>query len=81
MCSFCFYLHESVKNKKIHKLYKDIVIKENIILKKLADVNQVDFVDTYNLIPKTDKNFVDTVHFTHLGMKLLAAEISKKIKI
>lgn len=81
LCSFCFYLHESVKNKKIHKLYKDIVIKENIILKKLADVNQVDFVDTYNLIPKTDKNFLDTIHFTHSGMKLLAAEISKKIKI
>ena len=81
LCSFCFYLYESVKNKKIHKIYKDIVIKENIILKELAEVNQIDFVDTYNLIPKTDKNFVDTVHFTPSGMKLLAAEISKKIKI
>ena len=81
LCSFCFHLHESVKNKKIHKIFKDIVIKENTILKELAEDNQIDFVDTYNLIPKTDKNFVDTVHFTHLGMKLLAAEISKKIKI
>ena len=81
LCSFCFYLHKSVENKKIHKIYKDIVIKENIILKELAKDNQIDFVDTYNLIPKTDKNFLDTVHFTHLGMKLLAAEISKKIKI
>ena len=81
LCSFCFYLHKSVENKKIHKIYKDIVIKENIILKELAKNNQIDFVDTYNLIPKTDKNFLDTVHFTHLGMKLLAAEISKKIKI
>lgn len=81
LCSFCFHLHESVKNKKIHKIFKDIVIKENIILKELAEDNQIDFVDTYNLIPKTDKNFVDTVHFTHLGMKLLATEISKKIKI
>ena len=81
LCSFCFHLHESVKNKKIHKIFKEIVIKENTILKELAENNQIDFVDTYNLIPKTDKNFVDTVHFTHLGMKLLAAEISKKIKI
>ena len=81
LCSFCFYLHKSVENIKIHKIYRDIVIKENIVLKELAKVNQIDFVDTYNLIPKTDKNFLDTVHFTHLGMKLLAAEISKKIKI
>ena len=81
LCSFCFYLHKSVENKKIHKIYRDIVIKENIVLKELAKVNQIDFVDTYNLIPKTDKNFLDTVHFTHLGMKLLAAEISKIIKI
>ena len=74
-------MHESVKNKKINKIYKDIVIKENIILKELAEVNQIDFVDTYNLIPKTDKNFLDTIHFTLSGMTLLATEISKKIKI
>ena len=81
LCSFCFYLHKLVENKKIYKIYKDIVIKENIILKELANDNQIDFVDAYNSIPRTDKNFLDTVHFTHLGMKLLAAEISKKIKI
>ena len=39
---------------KIHKIFKDIVIKENTILKELAEDNQID-LDTYNLIPKLIK--------------------------
>ena len=48
---------------------------------KIAEENKLKLVDAYNLIPKDNKNFVDTVHFTPDGMKLLAKNISEHIKI
>ena len=81
LSTYCFYLHEKVKTSEIHKLYETIVIKENFVIKKLAEENKLKLVDAYNLIPKDNKNFVDTVHFTPDGMKLLAKNISEHIKI
>ena len=80
LSTFCFYLHDEVKNSEVHNLYKKIVTKENEIIKNLAEINSIDIVDAYNLIPQNNENFVDTIHFTPVGMKLLASEISKKIK-
>ena len=54
---------------------------ENEIQKNLAEINNIDIVDAYNLIPQKKENFVDTIHFTPAGMKLLAKEISKKLNI
>ena len=79
LCSFSFYLHNLVKNEKIHQIYQEIVLKENLVMKELAEVNDVKFVDIYNLIPKVDENFLDTIHLTPLGMEILADEISKTI--
>ena len=81
LCSFCFYLHKFVKDEKLHHLYKDIVNKENTIIKELANYNNVDYIDINNLIEKNDENFVDTIHFTPDGMKKFALELSKFIKL
>ena len=81
LCTYCYYLHEKVKDSKIHKTYENIVNEENNIMKKLSENNKIKLVDAYNLIPKNNKNFVDIIHFSPEGMKLLAKIISEKILI
>ena len=81
LCSFCFYLHRFVKDEKLHNIYKEIVDKENTIIKELANLNNVEYIDINKLIDKNDKNFVDTIHFTPDGMKKFAFEVSKFIKL
>ncbi len=81
MCTFCFYLHDKIKNNSIHKIFKKIVIEENKIIKKLAVKNNLKLIDCYNLIPKNNKYFVDSMHFSPYGMKKIAEIVSKSIKI
>ena len=81
LCTYCFYLHKKIKNKSLHILYENIVNEENIIMKKLAEKNNIKIVDCSSLIPKKDENFLDSVHFTPKGMRLLAEKISEVINI
>ena len=54
--------------------------KENKIIRKLAEKNKSYFIDNANLVPKDEKYFVDTIHFSHIGMEAIAANFAKKIK-
>jgi len=81
LSTFCIYLHKKIKDDPLHILYKKIVLEENKIIKKLAKNNNLKIVDCYSLIPKDDSNFVDSIHFTPKGMRLLAESISKVIKV
>ena len=57
LSSYAYYLHKQIeknfKYKKIQKIIKD----ENIILKKIAKENKIDFVDNQKLIKKMQKIF------------------------
>lgn len=79
LSTYCFNLHEKVKNDNVHKIYEIIVNKENTIVKKLATKNDIIFVDSASRIPKENDLFVDTVHFSPKGMEYLARIISEKI--
>ena len=81
LCTYCFYLHKEIKSSSLHNLYKKIVIEENKVMKKLAKKNKVKLVDCFANISREDSNFVDSIHFTPKGMKLLSRNISKAIKI
>ena len=81
LCTFCFYLHERIKNDPLHILYEKIVLEENEIMKKLAKKNNLKLVDCYSLISRDKSNFVDSSHFTPEGMNLLAKTISEAINI
>ena len=76
-----FYLYDEVKNSSTHIKFNEIVKKENIILKNLAKKNEIDFIDTDNQITKSKENFLDTIHFSHKGMKNLAEVISVNINL
>lgn len=81
LCTFCFHLHSKIKNNQLNILYEKITVEENNIIKKLAKKNNVKLVDSYSLIPKENINFVDHIHFSVEGMKLLAKNISEEIEI
>ena len=81
LCTFCFHLHNKIKNNPSNILYEKIIIEENQIIKKLAKKNNLKLVDCYSLISKDISNFVDHIHFSPEGMKLLAKSIAEKIKI
>ena len=81
LCTFCFYLHKKIKNNPLNILYEKITIEENKIIEKLAKKNNLKLVDCYSTIPKEESNFVDHIHFSPEGMKLLAKSIADKIQI
>ncbi len=81
LCTFCMYLYPRIKDNPLQNLYKKIVSEENEILKELASQNDLTLIDTASLIEKSDENFVDAVHFTPKGMRLLAQHIADKMDI
>ena len=70
-------MYDEVKNDSIHILYDQVIDEENKIMKELAVKNGLKIIDNAKLIPLEKKYFVDTVHFSHLGMIELAKNLSK----
>lgn len=54
----------------------DAAVKSNHVIKKIADEQNVIFVDNDRLIPKTLEYFGDNFHFTDKGAELIAKNIS-----
>jgi len=81
LSSYCFHLYTGISKEPLHNLYKEIVLEENKIIKKLSLKNNLPFVDAANLIEKKDDNFVDSVHFSPAGMRELANHLSKEVKL
>ena len=79
LSTYCHYLYDDIKKNKLSLKYDEIIKEENKIIKKLADLNQVGFVDNNSLIPKKNEFFVDSIHFSHAGMQLLASNFANKI--
>lgn len=79
LSSFCHYLHSEIKDSKLHNRFHEIVQLENIIIENLAQTNKLTFVDNAHLIPHEDKYFVDSIHFSPEGMKLLARNFADAI--
>ena len=79
MSSFCHYNHKEIKDNKVHQKFKEIVLKENKILKKLAVQNNIEFVDNDKLIKKKNMNFIDSIHFSKEGMDKIANNFYQQI--
>jgi lysophospholipase L1-like esterase len=75
--SFVYYNYK--KDMASNKLQKGVEL-QNKNMKQLSDTYNTPFVDQYKLIPKKKKYFVDTIHFSPDGMKLLAENFGIMIK-
>ena len=49
-------------------------------MRDLSKLHKLTIVDNANLIPAEEKYFLDSLHFTPEGMKLLAKNIAKSLK-
>jgi lysophospholipase L1-like esterase len=80
VCStFCYYLYDDVKDSVRHLKYYSGVIEENAVMTDLCHKHDIPLIDNFNLIPREEKYFMDTIHFTPEGMTLVAENISKPI--
>lgn len=79
LSTFCRYLYEGIKHDPgVLKLHEGIS-RENRIMRELADKHSLALVDNNNLVPREEEYFVDHVHFSPLGMKTVAENISKPV--
>lgn len=81
LCTFAIFLYNKLKKDPLHILYKKIVEKENQIIKDLSKKNKTQLVDCDLLIPRKKEYFLDTIHFSIEGMKILAKLIAASIRI
>ena len=81
LSTYAHFLHKGIKDSKLHLKIKDIISKENEIIRDLARLHELTIVDNAKLIPSDEKYFVDSLHFTPIGMKLLAKNIANNLKL
>ena len=74
--SYPFYNYDYTS---MSKKIEEGVLMENKNIQNLAKEFNTIFIDHDNLVPKTDEYFLDWVHFTPEGMKLLAENYSELV--
>ena len=79
LSTYCHFLYEKIKNETLHLTFHSIVNKENEIIRGLAKKNNLILIDNSILVPADEEYFVDSIHFTPMGMKLLARNIADVI--
>ena len=80
LSTYAHFLHKGIRNSKLHLKFKEIISKENEIIRDLSRLHKLTIVDNAKLIPADEKYFVDSLHFTPKGMKLLAKNIADNLK-
>jgi lysophospholipase L1-like esterase len=80
LSTYCHFLHDAIKDDPLHLLYGRIVKEENEIMRRLAEDNELTLVDNAVLLPQEERYFVDSVHFTPEGMRLIASHIAEVIR-
>ena len=80
LSTYAHFLHKDIRDSELHKKLREIISKENAIMRDLSNFHELTIVDNANLIPAEEKYFLDSLHFTPEGMKLLAKNIAKSLK-
>ncbi len=79
LSTYCHFLHDAIKEDPLHLLYRRIVNEENKIMRYLSEKNGLKLVDNAALVPPDEHYFVDSIHFTPEGMRLIASNIADVI--
>ena len=80
LSTYAHFLYKDIRDSELHKKLREIIYKENEIMRDLSKLHKLTIVDNANLIPAEEKYFLDSLHFTPEGMKLLAKNIAKSLK-
>lgn len=79
LSSFVYFDFMQGKDIKANKYFEGVRL-ENQMSKDLSAQFNTPFVDIFNLMPKEERYFVDTVHFSPEGMKKMAELFLPEIK-
>lgn len=79
LSTYAHCLYDGVRQSKVHLKYREGVAQENGVMRKIAEKYNVPLVDNARLVPEEEEYFVDTVHFTPAGMRLIAENIGPKV--
>jgi lysophospholipase L1-like esterase len=79
LSTYCQYLYPEAKENALYLKYYDGVCQENEVIRELANEFNLPLVDNAKLVPQEEDYFVDTVHFTPEGMRLIAENLSRPI--
>ena len=80
LSTFCHYLYNDIQSDVLHQKYADIVKHENACIKKIAKKYDVVLVENDRLVPQEDEYFVDSIHFSPVGMRAIAENIAKAVR-
>lgn len=76
LSTYTYHLYDGVRDNRKALRFKEGVQEENEMLRELAEQHGLPLVDIAALIPDDDAYFLDTVHFTPLGMQFVADSVS-----
>ena len=79
LSSFSHFLYNEISKNKLHNTFHEIVKKENEIVFNLSKKYNLTFVDNFKKVPKDEKYFVDSIHFSPDGTKLVAKNFADAI--
>lgn len=80
LSTYAYHVYEKVKQDPRALKYKEGVEIENRVFRDLAAQHRLPLVDVAALIQDDDAYFVDSVHFTPLGMQFLADQFAGRIE-
>ena len=79
LSTYCHFLYPEIADDREHQKYEAGVREENAAMRELANRFGCVLVDAHALMPRDEKYFVDSVHFTPDGMQQLASLIADPI--
>lgn len=79
LSTFCHYLYDEIQDNEVHLKYRAGVMLENQMMAELAQKHVLPLADNFKTFCYEDRYFVDSIHFSHLGMIRLAENISEPI--
>lgn len=83
LSTFCHFFDENSRadpeRLKWERKVREVVTRENEVMRNLARTHGLPLVDNFNLIPQDKKFFRDKIHFTLEGMQQMAINLAEPI--
>jgi lysophospholipase L1-like esterase len=79
LSTFAYHVYRGVAEDPLVLKYRDGVAQENGMLRELADRYGLPLADVAAAVPDQDDYFLDTMHFTPAGMRLVAQQFAARV--
>ena len=77
--TYCHYVYDGIADDAEQLLRHELVARENDVMRRLADELDLPLVDNAALVPDDERYFLDAVHFTPDGMRLVGRNLAEAL--